>query len=676
MGWQDAPVIDAPQSGTGGWASAPVVSSPSYQWSDAALKQYGKSHNVDVVYMTPQQYLSLSPEIKADPKTDRQGASLKRSIDKGDQVEEIPSFSVKIGKDGQAEITDQNGRHRALFAQEHGLDMIPIAIKRTGRGDIKSLKGMRGDVVPYDFQKMDMPSQPSSFWERVGAGMADPIHGGAQLLTHALPQPVVDAGNNLNNWLADKTGLVAPVPAGGVDQMVQAREREYQAKRAADGATGYDWARFIGNTISPASLTVARMIPGAAGASLVARSGVNATGGIALGALNPVTGGDFWHEKAAQAGMGAAAGAAVPAIAGGMARVIRPQTGAAATRLLEEGVSLTPGQILGGSAKRIEDAATSIPFVGDAIKTAQRKGVETFNEAAINRALAPIGEKLPKGLRAGREAVEYAADRVKDAYDALLPTMRGELDQTLRAEIAGVKRLGKNLPKEQRGQLDRIVQREILDRFTPSGKASGETLKVIESELSKNQKIFQRSENYDTRKLGESVQELQASLRRMFERVNPDKSAELAKANRAYANLVRVQDAAGRLGAKEGVFSTSQLTNAVRKGDASKAKSAFARGNALMQDLSDAGNSVLPASVPDSGTATRAMVSMGLLGEIGRLGAGLTVALPYTTPGLVMSRLALASRPQGANALANLVRQQAPLFVPPVVSGVELAKQP
>src|SRR6266404_1516276 len=47
--------------------------------------------------------------------------------------------------------------------------------------------------------------------ESVKRGMADPITGGAQLLTHILPEKVVEAGNELNNWMA-KYGLVSELP--------------------------------------------------------------------------------------------------------------------------------------------------------------------------------------------------------------------------------------------------------------------------------------------------------------------------------------------------------------------------------------------------------------------------------------------------------------------------------
>jgi len=141
--------------------------------------------------------------------------------------------------------------------------------------------------------------------EKIGRGMLDPINGGAQLLTRMLPQGVVDAGNRANNWLADKTGLVARLPEGGVDQQVRDSEREYQARRAAAGESGFDGYRTIGNIASPANLAVA-----ARGASTIAGG---AATGAAIGLLEPTTDENFWSAKAGQAAGGAIGGAIIPA---------------------------------------------------------------------------------------------------------------------------------------------------------------------------------------------------------------------------------------------------------------------------------------------------------------------------------------------------------------------------
>lgn len=330
-----------------------------------------------------------------------------------------------------------------------------------------------------------------------------------------------------------------------------------------------------------------------------------------------------------------AVGAMLPSAAGAVFKAAMPAPNQNAEMLAKEGVKLTPGQQYGGAVKRVEDGLTSVPILGDAIKGAQRRGVEQFDAASINRALAPIGEKLPSGIT-GNKAVEYARMKLGDAYESLLPNLKGDLNAGLSQDLSSIKQIAANLPNPQRGQVDRIIQREIVDRFTPAGLASGDTLKKIESELGRLGKDFSRSDNYDTRTLGGAVQEMQNSLRRMIERVNPQYRGELDKINAGYGLFKITQKAAGSLGATDGVFTPSQLNSAVKASDISKDKARFAEGTARMQDLSNAGKSVLPSSVPDSGTPLRGMLAYAAANPLKAAGLMLPVsaaALPYTQVG-------------------------------------------
>lgn len=81
------------------------------------------------------------------------------------------------------------------------------------------------------------------------------------MLTHLLPESVVNAGDRLNNWLAEKTGLVAKLPESGVDGLIQQQEQEYQGARKAAGEDGVDWSRLAGNVLSPANAAVAAVAP-------------------------------------------------------------------------------------------------------------------------------------------------------------------------------------------------------------------------------------------------------------------------------------------------------------------------------------------------------------------------------------------------------------------------------
>ncbi len=135
----------------------PASAQPAFRFSDEALRAYKGKKNVDVVLMSPDQYLALSPPMETNAKSDKQGAALKKSLDAGDAVDEIPALDVTVMAGGKAGVTDQDGRHRALFAKEAGLDQIPVAIRRFGKGDIKELAGMGGQRVAYDFKPAEIP---------------------------------------------------------------------------------------------------------------------------------------------------------------------------------------------------------------------------------------------------------------------------------------------------------------------------------------------------------------------------------------------------------------------------------------------------------------------------------------------------------------------------------------
>jgi len=529
------------------------------------------------------------------------------------------------------------------------------------------------DGEPPDKRRKDKPKKPAkpiTNIEQVQTGMADPIHGGAQFLTHLLPEGVVNAGNRLNNWLADQGVPLARIPEGGVDQMVADRESEYQARRAAAGESGMDWGRLTGNVLSPVNAAVASRIP--AVGSLGVKMAGGATGGIALSALSP-TSGEYWPEKGKQMAIGGIAGGALPAITQGLSRVIRPQTRPEVTKLLKEGVELTPGQIGGGMVQRTEDALVSAPFAGDAVKQAQMRGLESFNRTAINRSLKPLGKTLPKGIKAGREAIDYAINSLDDAYDDLLPKLSGSIDDQFKGDVNTVFAMGQNMAKPQADQLKRIIKNEIISRFTKQGNATGTTIKEIESKLGVMSRDFGRSENYDVRNLSGAVTELQAALRRMVERANPAYSKELTQINSGYANLLRVQKAAGAAGAREGIFTGSQLQSAVRALDPSKNKRAFARGEALMQDLSEPAKSVMSQTVPDSGTPLRLMVNNPLTAAYGGIKA-IPAWMLYSRPGTKAAELALTARPSVAAPVSKAIQQASPYLTPGVVSLRELSK--
>lgn len=500
-------------------------------------------------------------------------------------------------------------------------------------------------------------------------GLADPINGGAQLLTKILPSGVVNAGNSLNNWLADKTGLVARLPEGGVDQQVREGEKKYQDARNAAGDTGFDWARLAGNVISPANIAIASKLPAAA--TMLGRVSVGAGGGMATSALSPVAQGDYATEKAKQLIIGAAAGGVVPVVTGAASRVISPNASknANVSLLKEEGVTPTIGQTLGGRWNALEEKAQSLPIIGDMISNARRSANSQFESAAYNRALKPIGQELPKGL-SGRDALIYTESALKNNYDDVL-TRIGAIkpDAAFNNKVSNLQDMVNKMvmPKAEKAKFTAAIN-DVQQSIDNNGVITSDAFKALESSLGFDAKKLASSTNIYEGKLSPAVKQLQEELRNMLKRQAGSNADDLQSANSGWANFKRVQNAAAKIGAEDGSFTPSQFQNAVRALDKSKDKGAFARGNALGQDLGDAGKFVLGNKVPNSGTAERLLYGGGALGSylinpaipLGLVGG----AALYTQPSQKMLNALLSSRPQSAQGIAEALGNASPMFAP------------
>ena len=345
------------------------------------------------------------------------------------------------------------------------------------------------------------------------------------------------------------------------------------------------------------------------------------------------------------------------------AAIVSPTIDPNVRTLMAEGVTPTIGQILGGGYKRFEEGLTSIPVIGDFIKSAQGRAVEQLNTAAFNRALTPIGSSLPSGTT-GREAVQFVSDKLDDAYGKLLPKMTVQADSVFGTEIGNLRQMvaqGAIDPNAVRA-FDRFLDTNVVNKFQGQQAITGQTLKQIQSDLRERINLLSASTDADQRLMGQALQEVQDQFRQLVIRSNPQNAAELRAIDTGYANFKRAQRASGMTGAEEGIFSPAQLQNAVRAMDRSKDKSRFATGQALMQDLSETGKVVLGNKLPDSGTPYRSLAA--LIASGGAAGAGyptlaagmLAGPALYSAPGQRLAATLLTARPVGAAAIANQLR--------------------
>ena len=511
------------------------------------------------------------------------------------------------------------------------------------------------------------PPVPASAGRSFMQGLTDPIQGGAQLLVNSLPAGLVSGVNRaaeaVNNapYIGPVTralGMTPATPQQITDQTVR-REDAYAAERGASG-NGIDWMRGVGQVA--ASVPAAVALP--TGASILGSVGAGAATGAGMSALQPVDnpGANYWDEKIGQATTGGMIGGATGPVGYIAGRMIAPNIDPNVRALNQAGVQMTPGQMMGGLARRLESGVRGLPFIGEPIAGAQRRGLESLNRTVAGRVLAPLGETIPDGAPVGREMVRHVQERVSNAYQTALPRLTpfGPDQQFAQDATQAAQSF---MTPQSRQVFNNFLRDKIFSRMQ-SGPIDGATYQTVRSELGTEATTYLSSTNAADKEIGRGLVRLQEAIDALMVRANPASSQPVMAANEAYSLLQRLNGAAGMQGAVDGVFNPTQLQAAVRQQDRSGQHRAFARGDARMQDLSDAARAALPDTVPDSGTGFR----NALMGATGGAAAGvippeLAVALGGTAAAYsepvrrVLTEFLMSNRPYSArvvgSALAN-----------------------
>ena len=525
-----------------------------------------------------------------------------------------------------------------------------------------------GQAVPADWLQAEKPPAPQpGAWDQamtgLKQGMGDLVHGAAALpmMLNDAPLHVARAlGANIPTGQQTMDKYIPQSPPG-IGRAVRQGLAGTAAGVGAGGAMG--------------------ALPGAAGslarsfAAQPIQQAVGTTAGAATG------------DALRQAGAPAWAQIGGSMLAGGAAGMPRPTD--EARRLAERGVQMTPGQLWGGGANTVEQAMGSIPFVGDIIKSSRNAGVASFNKSVLDDALKGVGAKMPKGL-SPQEQLTYTRRTLGESYDALLASMKGDLHSTppstgtaigvpgqippvpgnsLMAELSALKTLGKNLPPQQSKDLDRIIDQDVIAKFTKQGKVSGEALQDINRVLDSEIADFGKSQDPYHQKLGQGLKEAQAAVRRMIVRENPMQAAQLDKIDRSYATFKQAQNAAAR--GKDGNYTPSQFEAALKQKDRTKDRRAFSEGTVPNKGLASDARKVLPNTLPDSGTATRGLVESLALGGGAAIQPGYAAAL-LALPGVynpVMQQALQRAIMQGSSRdtrVLDAINAMAAQQIPPV----------
>ena len=480
---------------------------------------------------------------------------------------------------------------------------------------------------------------------RFAMGAADPIIGAYQLQMNLNP-------------LAKAVGFT-----DAVNEYIGRSNDVVQAGRDANNSQGIDFTRIGGEILSPANKVVSAAIK----APTLLK---NVAGGAVSGTTSPVVGGEmgadeFLKEKATQAAFGGAGGA----LGTVLARVVQPLIPTdAAKKLMDRGVVPTPGQAAGADSflGRVEQKLMSTPLIGDIIKSARDRATNEFDLAAINQALP----KNAQGTitKAGRDAISKADEILGNAYDNVYGSITVRPDGDWGKAIATIRNSPDYaLPPELQKRFTDIISRQFTQR-TSNGDIPGLLAQRADSNIGQMARNYLGSANGDERMLGLALRDAQKAFKEMVERsAGPDVAETIKGLNRNYADFLRVERAASMQGARDGVFSGDQLSSAVRALDTSRNKGNFAQGRAPMQELSDAGKSVLGGTVNNSGTVDRAAI-VAALGALSGAGANEYFGGPGYLTALALSpmlysrtgsRYAAGALP-GQSSLSSLLESLAP----------------
>lgn len=433
---------------------------------------------------------------------------------------------------------------------------------------------------------------------------------------------------------------------GKMGKPFSSTEQQWEEARAAQRARSQDF-----NTRRPLAAAFTRgtaqaapvLIPGGQVSALPAAGrGLTmarvATANVASGAANRAAIGEGTPQqrlaRAADptsilrdAAIGAGVGRLVPALPSKSKRV-RPEVQA----LAREGVQMTPGQALGGNVQRMEDASTSVPLLGAVVDRAKQRSVESFNRAAVERALRPIGEKLSAKTETGSDAILEAAQKLQERFQQIVPKSGMVVnDPAVVQQLSDLSNITAEMTDEASNTLSKIINQRLVKRIQ-DGKLTGEAFKRVESELGEIAGKYTKAPNIADQDVGRGINFVLETLRDGLGRQNPTYAKALTNAKKGYARLATLEKAASVPGVIGGMATPKGLRTEYVKSDKSVRRRATAQGRRSDQAFYDAGATVLPATMGDSFTPSRLMGNP--IAAVGGLGVGIqnpAIGVPAAT---------------------------------------------
>jgi hypothetical protein len=346
------------------------------------------------------------------------------------------------------------------------------------------------------------------------------------------------------------------------------------------------------------------------------------------------------------AGVGALAGGLLPAIAGGIGKLVSGVTRTPeAQSLLDRGIDLTMGQMNPtGMANRMEQAGEGAFGIGDLIQNARDAPMQQYSRVMLNDAMPP-GQQLQSASHDFNDLISEASQKFDNAYDnakgfpvgAKIMQVQGPdvpLTKALQ-QVANKPRIG--LTADARsgwGQQLTDQLQETINAARRSGGMQSDDLIAFRSSIRDAIRGEKGLDNASRASKG-LLQDAQDKVTQSIESQLPtDVAAGLRATDQQYSRFATIRNAAISAKDAPGGPSRFQISSAIAK---STPPNAYAQGAGAGRDLSKAAASTFQNNVPRTGLA-----------GIGRL------ALPAAALAPIAMTHPLVLAPLAASAALNL----------------------
>lgn len=327
------------------------------------------------------------------------------------------------------------------------------------------------------------------------------------------------------------------------------------------------------------------------------------------------------------------AGAAAPSVA---ARLARPMNVSSDVKtLLDSDVVPSPGQLFGKNStlNRMEQALESYPVIGALPRGARNRAQTEFNRAELNLGV-PKGQAPVRSV--GSRGLDDVEIRTDANFDKMLAGRTLAPDATLARDLlASAKSTRLPLSADGAKKFNSILDSLVWQRIPTQNIGQGVTYSIpasdfkssIIGDIGREARNFSRMSNSDDRAIGAALQEARNRANDWMTKNVGAPSRDVAEADRAYKAFASAKDAGERGLANDMMFTPYQMLKSAPKGSQS-------------YNLAAAAQNVLPNTLPNSGTADRA-----LLASILTAGAPVAAGVAATNPGLVGQAASMLQNP-------------------------------